>query len=122
MKKYVESMPGYVANDRDVVDALIDKAYAQLMSYLYLENSDQDKYGSILTGLTTQKTLKNDQYPKTITDASDVLSCHKFDQASRRKTNNNKRNDPNKRKDPKDDVKPDETPSMSFAQLEGRCY
>ena len=66
-----------------------------------MENADQDKYGSILTGLNTQKTLKNDQYPKTVTDANNVLSCHRFDQGykkpkQRKDINKEKKNDKNK--------------------------
>jgi hypothetical protein len=48
-------------------------------SVLYLNNADQKKYGSILQGLNTQQSLHNDQYPKTVIDANNVLSNHKFD-------------------------------------------
>ena len=44
-----------------------ENVFEQFLAYLYLENSDQTKYGSILAGLITQQSLKNDQYPKTIT-------------------------------------------------------
>ena len=36
--------------------------FKQFLAYLYLENSDQAKYGSILSGLISQQSLKNDQY------------------------------------------------------------
>jgi hypothetical protein len=44
-------------------------------------HADQTKYGSILTGLTMQQFLRNNQYPKTTTKANNVLSNHKFDVA-----------------------------------------
>ena len=86
--------------------------------YLYLENADKSKYGSILAGLNTQKSLNNDQYPKTITEANNVLSNHCFDDYKSNKT---------KQKDDKDKRKPkseeeEENPTLSFAQLEGKCY
>jgi hypothetical protein len=50
---------------------------------MYLDNADKAKYGSLLTGLHTQTSLKNDQYPKTITEANNDLSNHRFDNAGR---------------------------------------
>jgi hypothetical protein len=46
---------------------------------MYLSNADKAKYGSILKGLSTQQSLSNDQYPRTITNANNVLSNHPFD-------------------------------------------
>jgi hypothetical protein len=81
MTKYVQSQSTYDPNNPSNNQQLETDAFKQLMAYLYLENADQDiKYGSILAGLNTQKTLKNDQYPKTVTDANNLLSCHRFDQ------------------------------------------
>jgi hypothetical protein len=51
----------------------------EFLTVLYLKNTDLKKYGSILQGLSTQQSLHNDQYPKTVIDASNVLSNHKFD-------------------------------------------
>ena len=39
------------------------------LAYLYLEQADKGKYGSILQGLTTQLSLGNDQFPKTMIEA-----------------------------------------------------
>jgi hypothetical protein len=58
---------------------LQEQAFEQLLAYTYLKHADQSKYGSIIEGLVTQKSLKNDQYPKTITEANNVLSNHRFD-------------------------------------------
>ena len=70
-----------------------ENVFEQFLAYLYLENSDQAKYGSILSGLITQQSLKNDQYPRTITEANNMLSNHKFDNLksyNKSSTNNNK--------------------------------
>ena len=46
----------------------------QLISYACLENSDQSKFGSVLKGLKSQKSLENDQFLRTTTKAHGVLS------------------------------------------------
>ena len=94
--------------------------FEQFLAYLYLENSDQANYGSILSGLITQQSLNNDQYPKTITEASNVLSNHMFDNAkfyNKNSSNNNKNSqEPSKKgKEPKNI-------NLSFAQMEGKSY
>ena len=93
--------------------------FEQFLAYLYLDNSDQTKYGSILAGLITQQLLKNDQYPKTITKANNVLSNHKFDQVKSYKNHSNTNKNPQKtsKKD-----KESEKINLSFAQVEGKCY
>jgi hypothetical protein len=40
--------------------------YSQWMAYLVLQGCDQLKYGSLTRGLTSQLSLGQDQYPKTI--------------------------------------------------------
>jgi hypothetical protein len=72
-----------------------------------------------LAGLITQQSLKNNQYPKSITEANNVLSNHKFDQVKSHKsqTNMNKNLQENSKKD-----KDSEKINLSFAQVEGKCY
>ncbi len=60
-------MEDYDANDKIKVEELNDQAFNQFLGYLYLENGNQFKYGTILIGLNTQQTLKNNQYQKSIT-------------------------------------------------------
>lgn len=63
LKKYVQTMPGYTSGsaqaDKDKRTAMIKEAHDQLLAFLYLENSDQAKYGSLLKGLATQQSLKH---------------------------------------------------------------
>eukprot|EP00957_Ditylum_brightwellii_P207559 15353517-Ditylum_brightwellii.AAC.1 len=72
-------MDGCAAKDHDKVKELTKKAPDQLFAFIYLENSDQTKYGSILKRLNEQKLLGNNQYLKTITESNNVLSNHWFD-------------------------------------------
>jgi hypothetical protein len=69
---------------RDETDAPTQKlmkigAFNKWMAYLLLRNSDQQKYGSLMNGLISQFSMGNNQYPKTITAATDILSNHKHD-------------------------------------------
>ena len=64
--KYVKTMSQYDKNDQYKTDGLIHKASEQFFAHIYMENSDQDKYGSISKNLNEKKLLGNDQYPKTV--------------------------------------------------------
>lgn len=59
--------------------AFEEQAFKQFLAFNYLENANQLKCGSILSGLNTQQSLGNDQYPKSIGEANNVLSNHCFD-------------------------------------------
>jgi hypothetical protein len=66
-----------------------------------------------------KQSLKNNQYPKTITEANNVLSNHHFNKTF----NANRRHQDNKSKDKNKDKKDkEEAPETSFANIEGNCY
>ena len=90
LKKFVESMNGYDETNPDKIKELTKVADEQLASYVYLVNSDQGKYGSIIKGLHSQKALQNDQYPKTIIESNNVLCTHRFDNSKDYNNPNNK--------------------------------
>ena len=60
-------------------------------AYLLMRQSDQLKYGSLTRGMVTQFSMKNDQFPKSVQDATDILSSHRFD-AGWNKNQKNKKN------------------------------
>ncbi len=92
-----------------------------MFAFLYLENSDQDKYGSIIKNLNSQKSLGNDQYPKTVVEANNVLSNHKFDiNKARKPEKHHPKVNNNKNKEKQEDE--EESTPLSFAQMEGRCF
>ena len=64
---------------KDLKD-LEHKITDEFLGFLFMENSDRSKYGTLLSGLETQHSLGNDQYPKTLVDAHTVLANHNFDQ------------------------------------------
>jgi hypothetical protein len=77
------------------------------MAYMLMKNSDQGKYGSLMTSLTTQFSMGTSQYPKDVLAAVDILTNHKFD---KRETKNN--NNSQKKKNQNDD----DTASMITTQ------
>jgi hypothetical protein len=79
INKIVESMSNFNINDELSVSRCQEKTFECFLAYLYLENADRAKYGSLLMGLNTQQSLGNDQYPKTVTEANNVLSNHWLD-------------------------------------------
>eukprot|EP00957_Ditylum_brightwellii_P090557 6896164-Ditylum_brightwellii.AAC.1 len=110
-------MDGYDANHEDSVVLCTRKASKQPFAYVYLENSDQLKYSTILKGLNKQKSLGNDQYLKTITETNNMLSNHCFDnnrhcQGKNRQSNGN---------EPTTTEESNEPPTLSFTQMEGQC-
>ena len=119
--KYVKTMNGYDENNPETTEELIKMACEQMFAFIYLENADQDKYGSILKNLNSQKSLGNDQYPKTIVEANNVMSNHKFDNAkSNNQQEKKKQTDRNQNKDKKEEE--EEPITFSFMQMEGKCY
>jgi hypothetical protein len=107
-------MEGYNKNDPQEVRKFQGIAFEQFLAYAYLEKSDKAKYGSLLNNLRQQQSLKHDQYPKSIADASNVLNNHKVDNLGRRGQDKSKENDNKPKKD--------ENIELSFAQPEGKCY
>jgi len=64
LEGFVEHTDEY-KNEKDVQkkDDLKDQSFADYMAYLLLYKSDQARYRSLLTGLRSQYSLENDQYP-----------------------------------------------------------
>ena len=76
-----EKIQGYDEKDPDKVKECREEAYQQWLAYVYISNADHAKYGTLLSGLSGQFALGQDQYPKTLVDATNVLSNHHFDPA-----------------------------------------
>ena len=79
LPKFMAQMKEYDSKDPEKIEKCKVKAYHQLMGYMYMENADKAKYGTSLNGLQTQMSLGNNQYPKTLQEANNVLSNHKAD-------------------------------------------
>ena len=72
---------------------LKDQSFERYMAFVLLRNSDQAKYRSLMNGLISQYSMENDQYPKSITAAIDILANHKHDNYSLKKDERYKKQD-----------------------------
>ena len=80
LDKFVENTIEYrEETDATLQQEMKDGAFDKWMAYLLIRNSDQAKYGSMMNGLVSQFSLQNNQYPKTCTTATDILSSHRLD-------------------------------------------
>ncbi|KAL7571234.1 hypothetical protein ACA910_008892 [Epithemia clementina (nom. ined.)] len=117
LTKVVKAESGY---DRSKHEEFVKIIFERFMTYVYIDNADKNKYGSLLTGLATQHSLGNNQYPTEIVEATSVLSNHRFNKIPQKKHSENKQNSNAKeKKEGKDGQEP---LVMSFAQMEGKCY
>ena len=106
-------MEGYDAVDNDIVQKNQQEVADHLYAFIYLENADSNKYGSVLKGLSEQQALGNNQYLKKTTEASNVLSNHRFDNYKPRERTNRHKNGSGNGED---------ISKLSFAQIANRCY
>jgi hypothetical protein len=79
-KKMAKADDEWDEKDNNKMKEYRNRSSARLISLLYVENADQNKYGSVLKGLTEQYSLDQDHYPKMINHATNVLSNHMFDE------------------------------------------
>ena len=68
-------------SDPTKVKKCIEKAHEQWLSFVHVSNADHVKHGALITGLSSQYALGQDQHPKTLVDATSVPSNHHFDPA-----------------------------------------
>ena len=114
-------MTRYDASNKVKTEELTKIADEQLSTYVYLTNSDQEKYWSLIKELHSQKALKNDQFPKTMIEGNNVLSTHRHDNTKENNKDGRKKDkhEKNKDNDKQEGEKNDESLVLSFAQLEG---
>ena len=68
---------------------LMKKASEKLYAFIYLENSDQNKFTGVIKTLSQQKSFGNDQFPNTIVEASEILSNHNYENNKIKNTQRN---------------------------------
>ena len=103
------------------------KSFDKWITYLYLRNSDQRKYGTLMKNFRTQYSLGNNQYPDTLTKAADVLTNHPWDvtyKVSMKRKKSQLEDSKKKAELKKEDDKQNETSGTSFGQqkTEVKCY
>jgi hypothetical protein len=91
LKDFVKNTKQFAdETDRDKQDEMQKGLYAQWTAYVLMKNSNQGKYGSLMTSLTTQFSMCTIQYLKDVVAAVDILTNHRFDKKEPK--NNNQRN------------------------------
>ena len=120
---------GTTQTEMDANKKVIKKHYERWLAYVYLENCDKTKYGSVIQGLDSQQALGTNQYPTTVAKATEVLSNHRFDAAfaenrKRRNKNNSNSTENNNSNSSGSQEGQDSnaTVQLSFANIEGKCY
>ena len=68
--KYAKTLEGWDEFDDDKKEELRTKASQHLEAFIYLDNADQAKYGSVLKGLHDQMALNNDEFPRSLLEAT----------------------------------------------------
>jgi hypothetical protein len=106
LEKYVRTMTGYDQANISKTSELIKQASESLFASLYLENADQDKYGTILKNPNSQKSRRNDQFPRTIVKTKNLLSNHKLDIPKKKEHPHHPRANPNKSKEKDEESTP----------------
>jgi hypothetical protein len=77
LDKFTKKLDEYKeATDAAAKKAVKEASFEKWMAYLLIEQSDHNKYGSLIKGFVSQYLLGNDQYPKAIAAATDVLLQH----------------------------------------------
>ena len=74
-----QGMTDYDENDPDKVKECQEKARQQWLSFVCIANTDHAKCGTLVSGLSSQCALGQDQHPKKLVDATSVLSNHHCD-------------------------------------------
>jgi hypothetical protein len=91
LKEFVKNTQQYAdETDTDKQEEMLKELYAQWTAYMLMKNSNQGKYGSLMTSLMTQFSMGTNKYPKDEMAAVDILTNHRFDKKEPK--NNNQRN------------------------------
>jgi hypothetical protein len=87
LKDFVKNTKQYAdETDTDKQDEMLKGLYAQWTAYMLMKNSDQGKYGSLMTSLTTEFSMGTNQYPEDVMAAVDILTNHRFNKNRRTTT------------------------------------
>ena len=125
LTNYIKTLDDYDENDLSNLPTLKKESYEELKAYVFLANSDRNKYNTLIKNLAQQQSLKNSQYPKTLKAATEALQNHPWDpkyheekkkhkNQSRHDNENNNNNNNNNNEQPEVE--------LSFAQLQNACY
>ena len=130
LHNFVESTSEYqkaeADGEEDIKKKLKVESFGKWTTYLYLQNSDQRKYGSLMRNFRTQYSLGNNQYCVSISKGSNVLTNHVWDatyKESMKKRKAQHDEAKNHRSDNNNNNDNDDNKEKSFAQKKNpTCY
>ena len=105
--EFVKTTAEYKKANGDPVEQLrlLTCGFARWKAYIFWENSDNDKYGQLKQGAVNAFARGQDDFPKNLEQARNILASHKFEQAyydkQKKREENNKKNasDTNKKQE-----------------------
>jgi hypothetical protein len=77
--KFVEIQPGYEDLTDEEKKEQKENIFDKWIGYVFIKGADNNKYGSVKTLLQSQYSMQQDQYPKDLLAAQDMLSQHRLD-------------------------------------------
>ena len=92
LSDFIEKTEKYKSGNSGDKQKLKTEAFAEWTAYVYLKNSDNNKYGMLKKSLQSQYALRNDQYPRTISLTADVMTNHQWDDKYRETDKKRKEN------------------------------
>ena len=107
--------------DTKIKQDMNDESFDSWMAFLLIRNSHQNECWSLVTGLLSQQSMGNNQHPKSITAATDILANHKFDDCNPKKRNKGKSGDDTMSIKDEDKEKKDTPNEQSFVQGKVTC-
>jgi hypothetical protein len=74
--KFVEIQPGYEDLTNEEKKEQKENIFDKWIGYVFIKGADNNKYGSVKTLLQSQYSMQQDQYPKDLLAAHNMLSQH----------------------------------------------
>lgn len=107
-------------------DSDYTNTFERYVSYIMIIRAHKARFGSLIANLEQQQAFKEMKYPTTLAGAKDMLTQHKYDEGWDAKPKAAPKSQPKEETKKKPAVKEDDgtfdVPSLSFAQLEGKCW
>ena len=120
LHKFIENTKKYKDMSEDEERDIIKKeSFNKWITYLFLSNCDQKKYGSLRKNFQMQYSLGNNQYPKMMVKAVDVLTNNQWDttyKESQKAKQKTKEDNKNRNNNNDNNNKLEEKTETSYAQ------
>ena len=120
--KYIKKNDLYDEKDLKIKQELNDKTWEDYVAYKSLTNANSTKYSHVIRHLKERTSIGKDEFPKTLTLATNTLSTQQFKENKQNK-NENKFNQTSSKtiKKESQDYK-EKNPPYALTNIEYKCY